>query len=64
VKLCHCRAHCAPLSPLSPLSPLPPNDAAKEASKAQIKDGFLDDLKAAIAEIDELPIGSVDSTTD
>jgi|LauGreSBDMM110SN_4_FD.fasta_scaffold98739_1 hypothetical protein len=33
------------------------NDAAKEATKAQIKDGFLDDLKAAIAEIDELPIG-------
>jgi len=33
------------------------NEAAKESTKAMIKDGFLDDLKAAIAEIEALPIG-------
>ncbi len=33
------------------------NEAAKESAKVQIRDGFLDDLRAAIAEIDELPIG-------
>ena len=33
------------------------NESAKESAKLQIRDGFLDDLKAAIAEIDELPIG-------